>query len=195
MLKIGITGGIGSGKTTICKLFELQKVPVFYADVEAKRAMSTDRTLIDQLKSAFGNDIYSPQGVLNRSKLASVVFNNQQELEKLHSLVHPAVFRLFDNWLEHQTAPYILKEAALLFESNSYQQCDYTLLVKSPLALKIARVMQRDTISEADILKRMSKQFSDEEKEKLSDFTILNTEHELIIPQVLALHARFLTEA
>ncbi|MBC7915206.1 MAG: dephospho-CoA kinase [Pyrinomonadaceae bacterium] len=195
MFKVGITGGIGSGKTTICKLFELQGIPVFYADTEAKMAMNTDNLLIQKLKSRFGDDIYSADGLLNRSRLATLVFNHADKLVELNEIVHPAVFRLFDNWVAQQKSSYVIKEAALLFESNSYKDCDSTILVKSPQALKIARVVKRDSITEADVLKRMEKQLSDEEKEKLSEFIVLNDEQQLIIPQVLRLHDTFLERA
>lgn len=194
MLRIGITGGIGSGKTTICKLFELLGVPVFYADDEAKAAMATDEWLQQQLKAAFGKDVYI-DGLLNRKMLAGIVFNNETELKRLNSLVHPAVFRRFDQWVEKQQDSFVIKEAALLFETASYKDCDFTVLVKSPLPLKISRITKRDAISEADVLKRMEKQWSDVEKEKLANFVINNDEQQLIIPQVLQLYKFFKEKA
>lgn len=192
MLKIGITGGIGSGKTTVCKFFELQKIPVFYADQQAKSIMHTDPLLVDQISREFGPDIYFSNGELNRSKLASLVFNDEERLRKLNSIVHPAVFRTFDNWLNQQkNVPYVLKEAALLFESGSYKDCDLNLLVTSPPDLKISRIMHRDSVTREEVLKRMDKQLSDEEKAPLSDFTINNDEKQLLIPQMLALHNHF----
>jgi dephospho-CoA kinase len=192
MLRIGITGGIGSGKTTVCKIFQLQHIPVFYADSQAKTIMQTDQQLVTAIKAAFGNDIYSEEGVLNRGKLAAFVFNDEEKLKRLNSLVHPAVFRAFDIWVEQQNAPYVLKEAALLFESSSYKDCDYIILVKAPQHLKIARIIERDAVSESDVLKRMSKQLSDEEKEQRSDFIIYNDEQQMLIPQILELHEKFL---
>jgi dephospho-CoA kinase len=192
MLKIGITGGIGSGKTTVCKVFQLQHIPVFYADTQAKIIMQTDLQLVADIKDAFGKDVYSPGGVLNRSMLAALVFSDEEKLKKLNSLVHPAVFKAFDKWVAQQEAPYVMKEAALLFESGSYKDCDYTILVKAPQRLKIARIIERDKVSESDVLKRMSKQLSDEEKELRSDFIILNDEQQMLIPQVLNLHEKFL---
>ena len=184
---------MGSGKTTICRFFELQKIPVFYADTQAKEIMHRDEQLIYGIKHAFGNEMYSG-GILQKSKLAAVVFNDEEKLKLLNSLVHPAVFRAFDNWVEQQKAPYVLKEAALLFESGSYRDCKYTILVKSPHTLKISRIMERDSISESEIIKRMDKQLPDEEKERLADFIIHNNEQELLIPQLLALHQEFLKE-
>lgn len=192
MLKVGITGGIGSGKTTVCKLFQLQNIPVFYADQQAKTIMQTDKQLVDDLKAAFGMDVYSEEEILNRGKLAALVFNDEEKLKKLNSLVHPAVFRAFDIWVKQQTAPYVLKEAALLFESGSYKNCDYIILVKSPQDLKISRIIERDSITEADVLKRMNKQLSDQEKEQRSNFIIYNDEKQMLIPQVLELHEKFL---
>ncbi len=192
MLKIGITGGIGSGKTTVCKVFQLQQIPVFYADSQAKIIMQTDQQLVNSIKAAFGSDVYSAEGILNRSRLAAIVFSDEEKLKKLNSLVHPAVFRAFDKWVEQQNAPYVMKEAALLFESNSYKDCDYIILVKAPQHLKIARIIERDAVPESDVLKRMSKQLSDEEKELRSDFIIYNDEQQMLVPQVLALHEKFL---
>ncbi|MGV3507756.1 MAG: dephospho-CoA kinase [Sphingobacteriaceae bacterium] len=191
MFKVGITGGIGSGKTTVCRLFELQGIPIFYADSQAREIMNTDPLLIAGIKQAFGDDVYE-DGLLNRSKLAALVFNNTIELQKLNSLVHPAVFRAFDIWIAQQKSRYVIKEAAVLFESGSYKDCDSTILVTSPKSMKISRVVKRDSVTEADVLKRMDKQLSDEEKEKLADFVIANNEKQLLIPQVLKLHKIFL---
>lgn len=189
MLKIGITGGIGSGKTTVCRLFELLGVSVYYADVRAKILMQTDVELIEEIKKVFGGEVYSGQ-TLNRSLLGSIVFSNSERLQQLNALVHPAVFRDFDRWSYEQRGLYVLKEAAILFESGSSKDCAYTILVKSPVDLRTSRVMLRDSISKEDVIKRMDKQMSDEEKEKLASFVILNDETELVIPQVLALHDR-----
>lgn len=187
MLKIGITGGIGSGKTTVCRIFELLGVAVYYADVRAKILMQTDLELIEGIKMSFGKEAYNGQ-VLNRAFLGAIVFNNAERLQQLNGLVHPAVFRDFDAWSLKQQGLYVLKEAAILFESGSSKDCAYTILVKSPVDLRTSRVMLRDGISKTDVMKRMDKQMSDEEKEKLASFVILNDEVQLVIPQVLALH-------
>ncbi|MBB2145409.1 dephospho-CoA kinase [Pedobacter sp. LMG 31464] len=195
MLKVGITGGIGSGKTTVCKVFETLGIPVFYADTVAKELMVTDSILIAGVKSAFGAASYSPNGILNNKHIANIVFNNKTELEKLNSLVHPAVFRAFDTWEKEmpQSVPYTLKEAALLFESGSYKMCDKNILVTAPLNLKLARVMQRDGVTEAQVQARMDKQFTDEQKAKMADYFIDNTEKSSVILQVLDLHQQFLS--
>ncbi|HEY0897995.1 MAG TPA: dephospho-CoA kinase, partial [Sphingobacteriaceae bacterium] len=165
MLKIGITGGIGSGKTTVCRIFEVLGIPVFYADAVAKEVMTSDKILVEGVKGAFGDDSYLESGELNRKHLAGIVFNDATELEKLNTLVHPAVFRAFDTWAASvKEAPYLIKEAALLFESGSYRMCDLNVLVTAPEALKIARVSQRDNISAEEVQQRMNKQFSDEKK-------------------------------
>ena len=193
MLKIGITGGIGSGKTTVCKVFEVLGIPVFYADNVAKSIMHTDVLLKQDIIKTFGEKSYSGNGELNRHYISTIVFNNEPELEKLNALVHPAVFRAFDVWVSDQkTVPYVLKEAALLFESDSHKMCDRTVLVKSPEKTKIQRIMKRDGITAEQIKLRMDRQFGDEQKEKLADHILLNDEHHLLIPQILSLHQYFL---
>ena len=194
MLKIGITGGIGSGKTIICKVFETLGVPVFYADTVAKEIMVKDPVLIAGIKETFGEESYGPDGKLQNKYIAGIVFNNQEQLEKLNALVHPATFRAFDDWLAQlpQHTPYILKEAALLFESGSYKTCDQSLLVLAPMETRIQRVMHRDQVTEEQVKARMDKQLSDEEKLRMADFTILNNETDSLITQVLQLHHQFL---
>ena len=192
-MKIGITGGIGSGKTTACKVFEVLGIPVFYADTVAKELMHTDILLKKELISAFGPNSYFPNGELNRKYISGIVFKDETQLQILNKLVHPAVFRAFDQWvLNQRNAPYVLKEAALLFESGSSQMCDYTILVKSPEAIKIQRIIQRDHITESEVRLRMNKQLPDEEKEKLADFILYNNEEQLLVTQILTLHEKLL---
>lgn len=195
MLKIGITGGIGSGKTTVCKVFETLGIPVFYADTIAKEIMVADLLLIKGIRTTFGDESYFDDGSLNNKHIAAIVFNNAKELEKLNALVHPAVFRAFATWENQITkpVPYILREAALLFESGSYKMCDKNILVTAPLQAKLERVMQRDAVTEAQVLARMDKQFTDEQKAKMADFFIENTEQISIVTQVLDLHQQFLS--
>lgn len=196
MLKIGITGGIGSGKTTVCKIFELLGIPVFYADSVAKSIMHTDNQLKEQIISMFGTESYSGTGELNRSYISSVVFKNEAELQKLNSLVHPAVFRAFDSWVSRQvSSPYVMKEAALLFESGSYKMCDQTILVLTPQALRIERVMERDGISEEEVKLRMKRQWDDAEKQKLATHILRNDESHLLIPEIIKLHKQFIEAA
>jgi dephospho-CoA kinase len=192
MLKIGLTGNIGSGKTTVSKIFELLGIPVFYADDAAKKVMVTDEVLVKGIRSAFGEQSYFADGTLNRKHISAIVFNDHEQLARLNSLVHPAVFRAFDSWVEGiKDAPYVLKEAALLFESDSYKMCDYTVMVMAPLEARISRVMKRDGLTRAEIESRNSYQFTEEKKAQLADHLIINDNKHLVIPQVLELHAVF----
>jgi len=191
MLKIGITGNIGSGKTTASKIFEILGIPVFYADDAAKKVMVSDQQLITEIKAAFGNVSYFEDGTLNRKHIAAIVFNNDEHLARLNAIVHPATFRAFDAWVKTiSNVPYVLKEAALLFESDSYKMCDYNIMVQAPLETRIERVMKRDGLSREEIEKREGYQFSEEKKTQLADFVIKNDDSELVIPQVLALHEK-----
>lgn len=194
MLKIGITGGIGSGKTTVCKVFETLGIPVFYADTVAKQIMTTDPILIQGIRETFGSQSYFQDGSLNNKHIANIVFANEHELAKLNALVHPAVFRAFDQWdaALPKNTPYSIKEAALLFESGSYKMCDKNILVAAPHQLKITWVTRRDGVDEAQVLARMDKQFSDEQKLQMADYVISNTPNSSIILQVLNLHQQFL---
>lgn len=193
MLKIGITGGIGSGKTTVCKVFELFGVPVFYADDVAKSVMYTDPVLKSGISKAFGEKSYTTEGELDRKYLSSIVFNDRNALDKLNSMVHPAVFRAFDSWVSDQiAAPYIIKEAALLYESDAYKKCDQSILVISPIETRINRVQIRDGISAEDIQLRMDRQFSDDQKMKFADHILNNNEKQLLIPQIIQLHQQFM---
>ena len=190
-LKIGLTGGIGSGKTTVAKIFERLNVPVYYADAASKRLYHTDKALMASLKTHFGEDIYTNEQ-LNRAKLAALVFRDNEKLELLNSLVHPLTIRDAEEWLRRQTAPYVLKEAALLFESGSVAGLDYVIGVYAPTHLRIKRVMDRDQLTREDVQNRMSKQIAETVKMRLCDFIITNNEQELVIPQVLSLHQQLL---
>lgn len=193
MMKIGITGGIGSGKTTVCRVFQVLGIPVFYADEAAKSIMHTDAILRGEIIKGFGEDSYSEDGGLDRKHISSIVFRDKDQLAKLNALVHPAVLSAFDSWAQAQKdVPYVLKEAALLFESDSYKMCDQSILVISPEALKINRIIKRDNITAEEVRLRMDRQFSDEQKEKLADHIITNDERTLVIPQILTLHQYFI---
>ncbi|MEO6150147.1 MAG: dephospho-CoA kinase [Mucilaginibacter sp.] len=194
MLKIGLTGNIGSGKTTVAKVFEVLGIPVFYADDAAKQVMTNDAELISGVKQAFGNEAYFEDGSLNRKHIANIVFNNADELQKLNAMVHPAVFRAFDVWAAEITnAPYVIKEAAILFESGSYKLCDQSILVSAPLEVRLARVIKRDGITYEEAAKRDARQFPEEKKMQLANHLIKNDGSELVIPQVLALHQQFIS--
>ena len=195
-LKIGLTGGIGSGKTTVAKIFELLNVPVYYADAVSKSLYTTDKVLMQQIKEHYGEDIYTGDQ-LNRSKMASIVFNNPEQLAILNSLVHPPTIRHAEDWMQQQTAPYIIKEAALLFESGSAAGLHYIIGVHAPKHVRIKRVMDRDSVSREEVLSRMERQVDESIKMKLCDFIIDNSGLQLVIPQVLQLHQHILklTEA
>ncbi|MCQ6958036.1 dephospho-CoA kinase [Mucilaginibacter aquariorum] len=196
MFKVGITGNIGSGKTTVCKIFEVLGIPVFYADDEAKKVMIEDDALIAGIKQAFGNESYFEDGSLNRKHIAGIVFNNKEELLKLNALVHPAVFRAFDKWaINQKNVPYVLKEAALLFESDSYKMCDRSVLVTAPLDIRIQRVTQRDGITADEVKSRNDRQFSEEKKLIMANDVIINDDSQLVIPQVIKLHELYLSLA
>jgi dephospho-CoA kinase len=192
MLKIGITGNIGSGKTTVSKVFEVLGIPVFNADDAAKSVMVTDDELINGIKSAFGEISYFKDGTLNRKHISEIVFNDKKQLAKLNSVVHPATFRAFNAWVKTISGvPYVLKEAALLFESDSYKLCDYTIMVQAPLETRLKRVMQRDGVTRDEVEKREANQFPEEKKAKLADYIIVNDDTQLVIPQVLELYRVF----
>jgi len=191
MLKIGLTGGIGSGKTTVAKVFELLDIPVYYADIEAKRIMNEDPELKEQIIRHFGPNAY-PSNDLDRSYIASIVFNDKKKLDLLNSLVHPATIKDGNNWMKRQTSPFCIKEAALIFESGMQEHLDYVIGVSAPVGLRIKRSVQRDAVNEEAVKARMDKQMDEETKLSLCDFIIYNDEETAVIPQVLALHDKLL---
>ena len=192
MLKIGITGGIGSGKSTVAKIFELLGIPVYYADAAAKDIMNRDPELKAQVQQHFGADVYDSNGQLDRKRLGNIVFNDQEKLQLLNSLVHPATIRDSEQWSLRQKSPYVLKEAALLFESESFHYLDKIIGVSAPQPLRILRVMQRDKVSRNEVFARMHKQMDETIKMRLCDYVIYNDEQQMVIPQVLKLHEEML---
>jgi len=190
MLKIGLTGGIGSGKSTVAKIFETLGIPVYYADDAAKELMNTDPDLKELIIKNFGSNVYT-DNKLNRSYLASIVFADKLKLEILNSLTHPATINAANEWIALQKGPYIIKEAALLFESDAHKHLDAIIGVSSPIALRMKRVMQRDNLTEEDVQKRINRQMDEAEKMRRCDYIIHNDESTLLIPQVLALDKKF----
>ena len=192
MKKIGITGGIGSGKTYVASVFQSLGIPIFNADIQAKKLMVSCENSRDLIKKEFGEDIYSEKD-LNREKLASIVFNDKSKLEKLNSLVHPIVKKEFNNWCKKQTSSYVIKEAAILFESKSHLGLDAIICVSAPLELRMERLLKRDNSSEKEIKKRIENQISQEEKEKRSDYIIVNDEKELLLTKIIKIHKELLS--
>jgi len=190
MKKIGITGGIGSGKTYVSEVFFSLGIPVFNADVESKRLMSSSDKLISLVKDSFGNDIYI-NGVLDKKKLASIVFSDKEKLENLNNIIHPIVKQEFIDWCKQQNSSYVIKEAAILFESNSDKGLDAVICVSAPLNVRMDRVVKRDGSSEKEIKNRIENQISQEEKENLSDYIIVNDGVQSLLPQILKIHQSF----
>ncbi|MFV8335858.1 dephospho-CoA kinase [Flavobacterium sp. RSP29] len=171
---IGLTGGIGSGKTTIANYFKSFGIPVYIADDEARKIMQSSE-IISVIKAVFGDEVFHNEK-LNRQQLAKIVFNSPEKLEKLNNIVHPAVKKHFDQWLlQHKNVPYVIYEAAILFESGSYKNCDFIITVTSPVDLRIQRVMERDKTTRELVLKRINAQWTDEQRISKSDFVIENT--------------------
>lgn len=185
-LTVGITGGIGSGKSTVCRVFRILGIPVFEADAVAKNLYDSNPEVKAGLIHLFGDDIYTAENKLDRKKLASIIFTNEIYLAKVNELVHPVVRKVFENWLKMQeNAPYIIHEAAILFESGFYKMMDFTILVTAPENERIARVMARDGITEQMVRERMQKQWCEEEKEKLASKILVNDNKNLMIPEII----------
>lgn len=185
VLTIGITGGIGSGKSTVCSIFKLLGTPVFEADKVAKDLMNSNIELKANLVHLFGEGIYTRDSVVDRKKLAKIIFNDHLQLQKINALVHPAVRNEFKNWKLKQKSSYVIHEAAILFESGFYKMMDYTILVSAPEQQRIERVIKRDKITEKEVRDRISKQWPDEQKRELASFEIKNNNEDLIIPQII----------
>ncbi len=192
MLKVGITGNIGSGKSTLVRIFAQLGVPVYDADSRAKAVMVEDQILVSQIKNLLGANAYNSQGGLNRQEISQQVFNNAQLLQQLNALVHPALFNDFDKWVLKQDAPYILKEAALLIESESYKNLDTLIVVLADEEIRLKRSMARDGVEQDAILARMRNQLPQEEKAKFAQFIVHNND-DLLIPQVLKIHKQLLS--
>ncbi|MGK7391196.1 MAG: dephospho-CoA kinase [Candidatus Cyclobacteriaceae bacterium M2_1C_046] len=194
-LKIGVTGGIGSGKSLVCRIFSKLGVPVYYADDRAKWLMANDADLKSKIIAAFGSKSYNPDSTLNRSYLSKKAFNDPEQLKKLNNIVHPAVGQDFKNFSEaNQDKKYIIKEAALIFESGAYKNLDFTINIYASERARVERVLKRDPQRDSNEIKAIiDKQLKDEERSQLSDFEIKNDGEHLIIPQVLDLHHKFLS--
>ena len=194
ILRIGLTGGIGSGKTTVAKVFETLGIPVYYSDDEAKRIMNENVFLRQQIIQYFGEESYI-NGQLNRPFLAGIIFNNDEKRTLLNTLVHPLTIEDADKWMLKKNTLYAIKEAALIFESDVWKHLDKVIGISAPYEMRLQRAMQRDNFSRKTVETRMAKQMDEEEKMKRCDYIIYNDEQQLLIPQVIALHERLTAEA
>lgn len=194
-LKIGVTGGIGSGKSTVCSIFSHLGVPVYDADNRAKQLMHENEDLQKDLRQSFGWDVYTKEGILDRAYLSKIVFNNAAQLKILNGIVHPAVFDDYNKWVREQAEAghlYSVKEAALLIESGSFQSLDKLIVVTCPIDIRLERITKRDHIRKEDVLKRIDNQISDKDRLQYADYVIKNSTNISLIKQVIALHHQFL---
>ena len=187
-MQIGLTGGIGSGKSTVAKVFELLHVPVYYADNRSKYILQNNSLVKEKLREYWGEIIFDSAGNIDTKALAEIVFKNEAELQKLNALLHPLVADDYNKWLSLQNCAFVIKEAAILVESGSYKACDKIIVVSVPQNIAIERVKARDNASEEQVLARMSKQMPNDEKIKYADFVIENDGIKMLIPQILEIH-------
>ena len=188
MKRIGLTGNIGSGKTTVASCFEILGIAVFNADKQAKLLMNKDVNLKQSLIAEFGKEVFL-NNELNRKYLSKLAFNDDLVLKRLNVLVHPVVQDAFEKWSIQQSGAYVIKEAAILFESNTYQSLDAIICISCPEEIRLKRILKRDDLSEKDVRQRMSHQWAEEKKISLSDYVITNDNSSLVMPQILSVHS------
>jgi len=188
MLKVAVTGGIGSGKSMVCSLFEKIGIPVFYADQVAKMLMNSEPEIREKLIKIFGTGIFDANFKLNRTKFAAIIFNNEKALSTTNEIVHPVVRKEFSRWTELQNSPYVIQEAALIFESGQSENFDKIITVSAPVDIRIERVMKRDNITREKVLERIKNQLDEEIKCKQSDFIIVNDSKQMLLPQIINIH-------
>ncbi|MFO7755381.1 MAG: dephospho-CoA kinase [Bacteroidales bacterium] len=193
IFRLGVTGGIGSGKSTVCKVFKVLGIPVFSADDEARIIMDNNKIIRAELKNIIGTDLYV-SGELDRSKMASIIFNDDNLLNKVNNLVHPLVFDRYDNWCRQQDADYVIFEAAILFESGADKHVDRILAVTATREERINRVMKRNKMSREQVMERISKQMEEDEMIKRSDYRVNNSDDSMIIKKVLDIHRDILSD-
>jgi dephospho-CoA kinase len=184
IITIGITGGIGSGKTYVCRIIEAMGHPVFYSDIVAKDLLTNNDEVIRQITECFGPSAYS-NGNLNKSFIASKIFQNENLRASINNIVHPAVRKAFSDWSENQESNLVFNEAAILFETDSYKNFDYTILITASDNIRISRIKKRDNLSEEEIQKRLDAQWDDKKKIPLASFVINNNESELLVPKII----------
>lgn len=194
MFKVGLTGGIGSGKSTVARVFGVLGIPTFHADEESKLLLAEDEIVRKSVIRAFGTGVY-PEGQLDRAALASIVFNDGEALERLNAIAHPAVRKRLGHWMDEQRSPYVLVEAALLVDTGWYRAMDHLVVVTAPEEQRVRRVLTRDSVTEDQVRARMRNQVGEEQRLAVAGSIIDNGGRELVIPQVLALHERFTTLA
>ncbi|MCI1754267.1 MAG: dephospho-CoA kinase [Flavobacteriales bacterium] len=194
MFTVGLTGGIGSGKTTVCRVFSVLGIPVFNSDEQAKLLLQDDPVVKAAVVQLFGRSVY-PAGKLDRKALAQLVFNDPKALAGLNAIVHPAVRRAFQEWAESQQAPYVINEAAILVETGAYRSFDRLITVEAPEDVRLARVMARDGSPEEQVRQRMANQATEAQRREVAYAVIENDGHSMVLPQVLALHEKFNQEA
>lgn len=192
MIKVGLTGGIGSGKSLVCEIYKLLNIPVFHADDEAKKFLYSPE-VIQKLTKAFGTMIVDNAGNINKKALAQVVFNDPEALKSLNRIIHPLVAKHFNEWCDqYSTLEYVIQEAAILFESGFYKRVDKIVTISAPIRLRLKRVAERDHSPIQDIKKRMNNQWAEDKRNRFSDYIITNDDKHLVIPQVLDTHQRIL---
>jgi len=189
VLRVGLTGGIGSGKSTVAQIFEVLGIPVYYADIAAKKIMNEDEGVRSAITIIFGEQAFA-NNILDRKYISSIVFSDPAKLQQLNALVHPATKKDGEVWMQQQTSPYAIHEAALIFEAKVSDRLDLVIGVSSPLELRIKRAMERDKVGREEVLKRMEQQLNEEVKMSKCDFVLINDEQQLLIPQVLELHEK-----
>jgi dephospho-CoA kinase len=188
MIRVGLTGGIGSGKTTVAKVFQTVGIPVYFSDTKGKYLMSHSAEIKTKLIKIFGQQAILSDNSSNRQFLANEVFTNQDKLKILNSIVHPVVMDDFEKWASEQQSPYVINESAILFESGIYKQLDKNIVVMADKQIRIERTIRRDKISKQQVLERIHNQTDDETRKKLADFFISNNNNDMIINQVLKIH-------
>ncbi len=194
MLKVAVTGNMGSGKTSVCKVFEVLGIPVFYADREAKMLYNDD-DIKNQVRGELGDEILDENNIIDLKAIASLVFAQPQKLEKLNKIIHPAVYQRFNHWLhEHRHHPYVIQEAAIVFETGSHERFDKIILVHAPEEVLISRVQKRDGSTREQVKQRLSRQMPQEEKIKMAHYLLCNDNTSLIIPEILRIHAQLLQQ-
>jgi len=191
VIKLGVTGGIGSGKTSVCRVFSVLGIAVFSADMIAGEIMEKDKSIINSINSITGKDLYA-SGTLNRKELAFLIFNDYLLLEKVNSLIHPVVIDHFIKWKDKQSSPYVIMEAAILFESGASKMVDKIATIITPMEQRVERVISRSHLTREQVLERMRNQMDDETRIKLSDYVINNSENDMIIPAILKIHEEIL---